>query len=245
MIGARSGLGSRHRRGHRQGTWKVLRFLLGVAGVAMVGGYGYQVGVSANQAWTERLTDDVEHLQADNLALRDRLAQASLSASHAQGALEALQERYRAEVPSDETLELVRQVQDQLHKGVDSERLTLLIAAAGQPPACPDEPVTRRFRPHTQLASAPIGTVRFDDRITVTATGASASDDQGRLEAWFDPAKPVRIHFRTLDGRESEADGVLPLRHSVLVDGREYRFSAIAGPTSFVEVTGQACPLPQ
>jgi hypothetical protein len=30
----------------------------------------------------------------------------------------------------------------------------------------------------------------------------------------------------------------------MLVDGLEYRFSAIAGPTSFVEITGQACAFP-
>jgi hypothetical protein len=30
----------------------------------------------------------------------------------------------------------------------------------------------------------------------------------------------------------------------MVVDGREYRFNAIAGPTSFVEVSGQACPFP-
>ena len=41
-----------------------------------------------------------------------------------------------------------------------------------------------------------------------------------------------------------EVEGTLPLAHRMLVDGLEYRFSAIAGPTSFVEITGQACPFP-
>jgi hypothetical protein len=244
MMEIGSGLGSRRRRGRRQHSWLVLRFLLGVAGVALVGGYGYQVGVSANQAWTATLEGDVERMREDNLALRDQLAEASLRASHAQSALESLRERYRAEVPDGDLAALIQQVGRQLAAGVDRDRLALLIDAAGRAPDCAAEPVTRRFRPHTQLASGPVGAVRFGDRITVTATGASAADASGQLEAWFDPAKPVRIAFRALDGRTLDVEGILPLRHSMLVDGQEYRFSAIAGPTSFVEVTGQVCPLP-
>jgi len=237
-------MGAHRRRGHRQRSWTVLRFLLGVVGVVLVGGYGYQVGVSANQAWTERLEGDVARVQGDNLALRDRLAEASLRASHAQSALDRLHDRYRAEVPAGELAALLQQVERQLRDGVDRDRLAFLIEAAGQQPACDGAPVTKRFRPHTQLADGPIGAVRFGDRITVTATGVSASDASGQLEAWFDPAKPVQLVFRTLDGRALNVDGVLPLRHSMLVDGQEYRFSALAGPTSFVEVTGQVCPVP-
>lgn len=243
MIEIHSGLGSHRRRGRRR-SWTVLRFLLGVAGVALVGGYGYQVGVSAGQAWTETLEGDLERVRDDNLALRDHLAEASLRASHAQSALERLQGRYQAEVPDGELAALLQQVEQQLRNGVDRDRLAFLIGAAGQSAACESAPMTRRFRPHTQLASGPVGAVRFGDRITVTATGASASDAAGQLEAWFDPAKPVQLVFRTLDGRALNVDGILPLRHSMVVDGQEYRFSAIAGPTSFVEVTGQACPFP-
>jgi hypothetical protein len=243
MMEIGSGLGSHRRRGHRR-SWTVLRFLLGVVGVALVGGYGYQVGVSANQAWTERLEGDVARVQDDNLALRDQLAEASLRASHAQSALDSLRARYRAEVPAGELAALLQQVERQLRGGVDRDRLAFLIDAASQQPDCDAAPVTRRFRPHTQLANGPVGAVRFGDRITVTATGSSARDASGQLEAWYDPAQPVQLVFRTLDGRTLDVDGILPLRHSIVVDGQEYRFSAIAGPTSFVEVSGQACAFP-
>jgi hypothetical protein len=78
----------------------------------------------------------------------------------------------------------------------------------------------------------------------VTAMAESAVDADGQREAWYDPERPVQLLFRTLDGRELRVEGALPLAHRMLVDGQEYRFSAIAGPTSFVEVTGQACPFP-
>ena len=90
MIGSYSALGGHRRRGRRRGSWSAFRFLLGMAGVAAVGGYGYQVGLAANQAWTDRLEADLQRIQQDNLSLRDELAQSALNASSAQTALEAL-----------------------------------------------------------------------------------------------------------------------------------------------------------
>ena len=75
------------------------RFLLGLAAVAIVGGYGYQVGVSANQAWTDKLEADLQRFQQDNLACATSWRRRRCSASNAETALEELQRRYRAEVP--------------------------------------------------------------------------------------------------------------------------------------------------
>lgn len=244
MIGASSSLGLRRRSRRHQTWWSLCRFLLGLATVAVVGGYGYQVGVAANQAWTDRLEADLARVQEDNLGLRDELALTLLDASHAQTALADLQRRYEAEVPDGELAGLLQRIDDQLRAGVDRERLAFLIDAAGQVAGCAAGPVTKRLRPRTPIASGPVSAVRFDDRITVTATAVSALDAQGLPEAWFDPGQPVQLQFRTLDGRTLQVDGALPLRHAMLVDGLEYRFSAMAGPRSFVEVTGQACPFP-
>jgi cell division protein FtsB len=244
MIGSYSTFGEQRRRRRRQVRWGIVRFLFGLAAVAIVGGYGYQVGVSADQAWTDKLEADLQRFQEDNLALRDQLAMTALHASAARTALEDLQRRYRAKVPDGALAGLLGRVERQLQAGVDQARLAFLIDAAGQDAGCPQPPVTKRFTPRTPLGIGPVGAVRFDDRITVTADAESALDEQGQPEAWYDPAKPVRLAFRTLDGRELAVEGTLPLRHSVLVDGAEYRFSAIPGPTSFVEITGQACPFP-
>ena len=244
MIGSYASLGTHRRRGRRRGYWAALRFLLGLAAVAAVGGYGYQVGVSASQAWTEKLEADLQRFQEDNLGLRDELGQTALSASNAQTALADLRRRYAAEVPDGEIAALLEQVEGQLRAGVDGARLAFLIDAAGQDPGCVEAPVTKRFQPRTPITTGAVSAVRFGDRITVTATAESAVDASGQPEAWYDPARPVQVVFRTLDGRELKVEGALPLTHRVLVDGLEYRFSAIAGPPSFVEVTGQACRFP-
>jgi len=244
VIGSYASLGTHRRSGRRRAWWTALRFLLGLGAVAAVGGYGYQVGVSASQAWTDKLEADLQRFQEDNLSLRDELAQASLSASAVQMALDGLQRRYDAEVPDGVVAELLGQIQGQLRAGVDPERLAFLIGAAEEEPGCVEAPVTKRFRPHTPITVDPVSAVRFGDRIVVTASAESALDPSGQPEAWFDPAKPVQLVFRTLDGRERRVEGTLPLAHRMLVDGLEYRFHAIAGPTSFVELTGQACPFP-
>ncbi|MEM7021449.1 MAG: hypothetical protein AAF637_02550 [Pseudomonadota bacterium] len=244
MIESYASLGTHRRRGRLRGYWAAARFLLGLAAVALVGGYGYQVGVSANQAWTDRVEADLQQTQDINLDLRDELAQAVLSASSAQTELATLQRRYDEEVPQGEFAGLVGQLQRQLRAGAEPERLAFLIDAAAHQASCEEAPVTKRFVPRTPLTSGAVSAVRFGGRITVTATGRSALDAEGQREAWFDPAAPVKVAFRTLDGRELTVQGVLPLRHTMLVDGQEYRFSAIAGPASFVEITGQACPFP-
>jgi hypothetical protein len=244
MIASYASLGTHRRRRRRQGHRVVFRFLLGLAAVAMVGGYGYQVGVSAGQAWSEKLEADLQRLQADSLALHDELAQAARGATSARTALEELRLRYAVEVPQGELAELLERVERQLRAGVEPARLAFLIDAAGQDAGCVEAPVTKRFRPRTPISTDPQSAVRFGDRITVTATAESALDAAGQREAWYDPAKPVQFVFRTLDGRELHVEGVLPLAHRMLVDGQEYRFSAIAGPTSFVEVSAQACPFP-
>jgi hypothetical protein len=241
MIGS---LGGHRRRGRRRGSWVAVRFMLGLAAVATVGGYGYQLGVSANQAWADRLEADLQRLQEDNLGLRDELAQMALSASSARTTLEELQRRYATEMPVGQLAELLAQVERQLRAGVEPARLAFLIDAAGQDSGCVEAPVTKRFQPRTPITTGATSAVRFGDRITVTGSAESALDASGQREAWYDPAGPVQLVFRTLDGHEERVDGPLPLAHRMLVDGLEYRFSAIAGPTAFVEITGQACPFP-
>jgi len=75
--------------------------------------------------------------------------------------------------------------------------------------------------------------------------GEAARNAEGLAEAWFDPAAPVRVDFRTLDGEVATVEGVVPLSHQMVVDEREYRFSVVAGERSFLEITAQACAFPQ
>ena len=231
-------------RRRRQAWWSVVRFMSAVVAVLAVGIYAYQVGVSANQARTEQLEADLVRFQHDNLDLRDRITLAAKQSADTDAALASMRERYAEEIPSGDAADLLAQLRSQLAAGVEPERLAVLIEAAGLE-VCQSEPVTKRFMPRTPVSTTPLSSVRFHDRITVTGAGESERNEAGLPEAWYDPAQPVRLEFRTLDGGITSIEGIVPFTHRMVVDGKEYRFSAIGGEPRFLEVTAQACPLPQ
>jgi hypothetical protein len=236
--------GETRRRRRHQAWWSVFRFLSAVVAVLAVGVYAYQVGVSANQAHTEQLEADLVRFQQDNLELRDGIALATEQAAEADAALESMRQRYAADIPGGDVAELLTELRAQLAAGVEPGRLAFLIEAAGLE-SCQGEPVTKRFMPRTPVSTAPPSYIRFDDRITVTGEGESARTETGLPEAWYDPAKPVRLEFRTLDGAITRVEGTVPFTHRIAVDGKEYRFSAVAGAPRFLELTAQACRLPE
>jgi hypothetical protein len=245
MIASHGTFGEGRRRRRHQAWWRVVRFLSAVLAVLAVGIYAYQVGVSANQARTTQLEADLVRFQQDNLDLRDRIATATKQSADADAALESMRERYATEIPSGEAADLLAQLRAQLAAGVEPERLAMLIEAAGLEDTCQSEPVTKRFMPRTPISTEPFSWVRFHDRIIVTGQGEAARNEAGLAEAWFDPAQPIRLEFRTLDGASTSIEGTLPFTHRMVVDGKEYRFSAIRGESRFLEVTAQVCPLPE
>jgi hypothetical protein len=244
MMASYGTFGETRRRRRREAWWSVIRFMSAAVAVFAVGAYAYQVGVSANQARTGQLEADLARFQHDNLDLRDRIAAASKQSADAVAALESMRQRYAAEIPSDEAAELLGDLREQLAAGVAPERLAMLIEAAGTEDRCQSEPVTKRFMPRTPISTGPLSYVRFDDRITVSGEGESARNEAGLAEAWYDPAKPVRLEFRTLDGSVTTVEGIAPLTHQMVVDGREYRFHAVSTGPRFLDMTAQACPLP-
>jgi hypothetical protein len=241
MMASYGTFGETRRRRRRQAWWSASRFMSAVVAVLAVGMYAYQVGVSANQAHTAQLEADLVRFQQANLDLRDRIAAASRLSADAETALESM----RQQIPSGAAADLLGQLREQLAAGVAPERLAVLIEAAGLDDTCRSEPVTKRFMPHTPISTEPPSWVRFHDRIIVTGQGEAARNDAGLAEAWYDPAKPVRLEFRTLAGATTSIDGIVPFTHRMVVDGKEYRFSAVSGERRFLEMTAQACPLPE
>lgn len=237
-------LGEHRRRRRRTIVWRLVQLALFTVTLIGTASYAYQIGVSASQARAGKLEGELERFQSDNLLLRERLNEAWRQSQEVERALERLQARYQAEVPEGELKRLMVRLQEQIEEGVAAERLRLLIDVAGRPPACSSEPETKRFRLRTPIATGAVHAVRFaEGRIAVRGSGLSARNEAGLNEAWYDPAEPVELVFTTLAGEQTQVTGVLPLRHAIVADGTEFRFSAIAGERSFVEVTAQACPL--
>ena len=244
MMGNYPSFGDTRRRRRRLFYWRVVRLLVAVLAVTGVGGYAYQVGVSADQARTDKLEADLLRFQQSNLDLRDRLTLTAQRFDQAETALDELRRRYAESVPHGEVAELLARIREQLRAGVASERLAFLIEAAAAADSCAGAPVTKRFMPRTAVSTGPISYVRFDDRITVTGSGESVRTADGLPEAWYDPALPVRIDFQTLDGAVVGVEDIVPFTYSMVVDRQEYRFSVVAGERRFVEITAQACALP-
>ena len=244
MIGNHATFGDTRRRRRRQLYWRVTRVLLAVMTVAGVGGYAYQIGTSAALARAEKLEADLVRFQESNLDLRDRLTLTAQRSGQAESALDELRRRYAENVPEGAAAELHARLEAQLRAGVEPERLAFLIDAAAEGVGCDGTPVTKRFMPRTAVSAGPMSYVRFGDRVTVTGAGEPMRSAEGLPEAWFDPALPIRLDFRTLDGAVVSIEGVVPLTHSMVIDRREYRFAVIAGEQRFVEITAQDCALP-
>lgn len=235
---------SRNRR--RRRVWVVGgKWLFALAVIAAAAAYSYYAASRLAAHDVETLQQDIEQLSgtnetlvAENDSLKAELAAANRRANEWQG-------RYEREVPKGEVKQLTDLVVEKVGAGVAIDRLAFLIDAAGSAGACDNQPTTKRFIVPTPLYKGANSSVGFaDGAVTVTALGASAVNESGQTEAWFDPAQPVTLVFTLLGGKTSEVTGKLPLHSSVLVGESEYRFTAVAGDRGFINVTADRCKFP-
>jgi hypothetical protein len=216
--------------------------VLGILGLAF--GAGFWLG-NQNAGQQERILQRrVESLLDEQEVLQDSVTELRVEAQTAVSRYEQLQETYKEVLPEGPMQELVALVKQQLDDGRSAERLAFLIRSARPPKNC-SEPETKRFVVLTPAYDGPGGQISIaDGALIVKASGQSAVDAQGRPEAWYDPSKKVKVEF---SGRERTAEtkgGIMPLRHSVIVEDREYRFTIAAGARSFAKVTFDSCDYP-
>jgi len=217
--------------------------------LAVLGGLGllsYQSGKTLSERELRRAEQEVSRLVARVAELERQNAGAKEAVATAQRQMGEWQQRYRKDIPQGERKALLGLVDEQLRHGAKPDRLGFLISAASQEEKCDGKPVTKRFIVRTPLHDGANVSVRFaDDALTVTADGESAHDAQGRVLAWYDPAKPIKLKLVRLGGRTEELSGKLPLHHKILLNGSELRLSAVAGSAQgFVNVTADRCRFP-
>jgi hypothetical protein len=246
MMDPISTFGEPRRRRRRRFFLRLLRVLVVLALFVASLGYAYQIGLSQKAAEVERLRDDLSRMQMTGESMAGRSAQAMERAEQIARAMAELEARYHAEVPEGELRDILDLVRAKKAQGVPGERIAFVLGAVTRERECDPEVTTRRFLVQTPIGGGAAAVVAFaDNRITVTGNGVSARNAQNQPEAWFDPAQPVELRFGLLGGASDTASGVLPLSHSLVVDGRAWRFTAKPGQQrGFLEITGQSCAYP-
>lgn len=230
------------RRSHRgQHSWhiwlKLLKFATFVALIGAAGFYGYQVGqkLALEEAAAARL--EIDRLTAAEAAHQEQATRLQSELDETRKRADEFQAKYTQVAPSDEMRELTTHLRAKLDAGIDTKRLAFVIANAERPKRCGGES-TKRFMVKTAKFDGASTWVRFADLITVTADGIGSENG---AEQSFDPDKPVTVHFTAIGGKDSQVEGKLPLQHSMVLKGGEYRFTIAPGAKGFVEVTGDRC----
>lgn len=189
------------------------------------------------------LREQVKQLTAERVTLQQNVTELRAEAQTANTRYEQIKAEYNAVMPEGPMQDLTRLVRQQLDQGMAPERLFFVIKSARPPTDC-TEPETKRFIVSTPSYAAPDSTVSVaDGAVIISGKGTSAMTKDGRAEAWFDPAKDITINF-SANGSVETKSGALPLRHSIVVGGREYRFTIDQGAKSFAKVVYDSCAYP-
>lgn len=229
----------RNRRG--QQSWHLwialFKFLLMVALIGAIGFYGYQVGQKLALEEVASAREEVARLTEAEQGHQEQLSLLQSDLEQTKARADEYQAKYAEIAPSDEMRDLMAALKTKLDGGLDAKRLAFVIANAERPKRCGGE-ATKRFMVKTAKFDGASTWVRFADLITVTAEGVGASDG---AEQAYDPEKPVTVHFTPIGGKDLQVSGMLPLHHSMVVKGGEYRFTIAPGAKGFVEITGDRC----
>jgi len=204
---------------------------------------GFWMGRQYGAESVVSLKNQVQTLTQQNGTLQDSVTELRAEAQTANTRYEQLKQEYNEQIPEGPMRDITSLIREQLKQGMDPERLSFVVRSARPPTGC-TEPETKRFVLSTPASTGPESSMSVaDGTVTITGSGTSAVNSGGNPEAWFDPAQPVAIRFKA--GALSETkNGTLPLRHSVVVEGREYRFTVEEGSRSFVRVVYDSCAYP-
>ncbi len=157
---------------------------------------------------------------------------------------EQLQETYNEILPEGPLRELTAMLKQQLDEGKSPERLGFLIRSARPPRGC-TEPETKRFVVSTPSYDGSDSQISVaNGALVIKGAGQSAMSTEGKAEAWYDPAKSIKIDFIANGETVASKDSAMPIRHSIIVDDREYRITIAEGARSFAKVTFDSCDYP-
>ncbi|MEH6525646.1 MAG: hypothetical protein V7723_06200 [Sneathiella sp.] len=239
------GLGLSEKKQARQRRNRFFKFVFYLLVIAGVGVYGYYEGQAEGNRQIANVEDQVLVLTKENNRLNDQTRAALDKQSSALAEARVWRDKFENEIPSGPTLEILELVQQRLAGGLEPERLKTLIGLAENSQNCDPAPETKRFIVNTAIFNSPGNSVSLGKgSITVTGNGIATVNAEKKIEAWYDPTRPVEIIFTQLGGKKEVLTGVLPLHKSVVFGGNEYRFSILSGKQSFATISATRCDFP-
>lgn len=231
----------RYRQRAARRTSNVIAFLFLFS---IFGGIGYWGGGIGAQQQISILREEKRILLEENNKIQEEKIELRAEAQTANVRLEQLRATYEELLSDGPLRDLVTLVRQQIEQGIDVNRLESVILSARPPQNCSDAD-SKRFVVLTPVYKGPESRASIEGGIvSVFGSGVSAKSEDGKSEAWFDPAQPVEITFRTQTGKAEVKKGVLPIRNSVVVRDKEYRFTVSVGAKSFAKVTYDFCDYP-
>lgn len=205
--------------------------------------FAFQLGVEDERGRRGRLADETGRLTQTNQELAQANQAFRVQLVAAQDRLKDLEGIVGATPRISEAARvLMPAIEKKLAEGADPNRLAAVLAAIDRPRDC-EAPETKRFLVKTAMTGdGPNTSVGFaNGQVTVSGSGATARNVEGKVEAWFEPAEPITVRFTQIGGRAIEAAGKLPLHHTLSLGQNEHRFSVVASARGFVQVTSERC----
>jgi hypothetical protein len=208
-------------------------------------GFGFFIGGQNAIVQNGTLKLEVEDMTTRLKTLQDELTAVRAEAQTATSRLEQLKTQYEKELPAEGSLRnIVEMVRQQIADGMSPDRLEFVLRSARPPRNCSD-PATKRFIIRTPAYKGSDSVVTVGEgAVIISGTGVSSKTRDGQLESWFDPTQPVNLIFKTSNGETEKKSGTLPVQHSIIANGKEYRFTLAEGEKSFVKVTFDSCDYP-
>ena len=233
-----------HSRYRKRSMSCLLNFAVAMGILFVTGLIGYWIGGQASAQKVGVLQEQLRQAEEQKSETEAVLMELRTEAQTATLRYEQLQDDVEEQVPEGPMQELVTLIRKQLEEGMDAERLAFAIRSARPPRNC-TEPETRRFVISTPAYKGSESKVEIAEAgLVIKGSGASAKNEKGDPEAWYDPAKAVEISFKAKGAEEVVKNSVMPIRHSVVVGDREYRLSVEEAARSFAKVTFDSCDYP-
>ncbi len=234
-------INSFQRKNRQKARNRVIGQFLLLTAIVSVFVFAYQFGEKQMAARMGQRMDEVQALTKERDGLHEQVVNLQAAAVVDRQKIADLEARYRDMIPDDVTEGLIKLMRERMEMGVSTTRMTSILTAASNPRSCRGRD-NKRFMLSTTLNQGRDNSATFaGGAVTVSGEGQTATNREGRPEAWYDPEKPVSMKFRLIGGRVSVAEGPLPLQHSIIDDAVEYRFTIEAGPRGFISVTNDQC----